>query len=460
MFIGREVELKQIEESLRRHEYQGVFVYGRRRVGKTELITKGIANVTYRVLQFEFRKTTLLGNLRLFVPFVREFFADPYVDFSSFDALFDYLLMKSESEEYVLVLDEFSFLLAEDFTVESSLASAIDGHKRNSKLHLFISGSYIGLMEKMIDQPSHSYGRFQRIICLRPFDYYDSAKFYPEYSPEDKIMLYSVFGGVAYFNAMIDGGKSALENIFDLVIRADSICEHEIEGTIMAETTKAPQLNELLLTIVRGNRKYTDIASDFAAQGKTKPDYFLEKLIDLDFIAKVAPINDEGNRRRIHYRIKDNLVDFYFRYLFTSRTKELRNEPEFYFKHFIEKDFVEQYLPHKFEEISKQFLMRMNFSGRIEPVFFKIGEYFIDSPRLGINRQFDVVTEDEQGYVAYECKYRDAPVCNQDIHEEEFQTKNLPDITFRKLGFIAKNGFDPEVDLNKIIAFSLNDFYL
>ena len=78
-----------------------------------------------RTLLFEFRKVTLQGNLNLFIPHVRDFFGDPYVNFDSFDALFDYLLMKSETEEYVLVLDEFSFLLSEDFSIESSLAKSL-----------------------------------------------------------------------------------------------------------------------------------------------------------------------------------------------------------------------------------------------------------------------------------------------------------------------------------------------
>ena len=78
-----------------------------------------------RMLLFEFRKVTLQGNLKLFIPHVLDFFGDPYVNFDSFDALFDYLLMKSETEEYVLVLDEFSFLLSEDFSIESSPATSL-----------------------------------------------------------------------------------------------------------------------------------------------------------------------------------------------------------------------------------------------------------------------------------------------------------------------------------------------
>lgn len=459
MFIGRERELCELRESFAKHDYQGIFVYGRRRVGKTELISQALTKASCRILSFEFRKTTLAGNLSLFVPYVREFFGDPYASFTTFDALFDYLLAKSVEEEYALVLDEFSFLLYEDYSVESFLAAAIDKYKSKSKIHLVVSGSYVGLMEKMIGAGSHSYARFNHIISLRPFDYYQSALFYPNYSDEDKIMLYSVFGGVPYFNSLIDTNKPALENVFDLVIKEDSICEHEIAETVLHETAKAPLLNELLLLILRGKHKYSDIASAFAAQGKGKPDYFLEKLLDMGFIEKVSPIHDETNRKRLRYVLKDHLVEFYYRYLFVARSKELRREPEFYYENFMKKDFLSAYLPRKFEDVAKEFLLRMNFAGRIKPPFFKIGQYYYDNQKAGINRQFDIVTQDENGYISYECKYEDSPLSLGEAMEEEEQTANLPDIAFYRLGFITKSGFADNVDIGRYNTFTLADFY-
>ena len=459
MFIGRNEEIKEIAESLQKHSFQGVFVYGRRRIGKTELIAQGIAGSELPVLSYEFKKTTLSRNMSLFLPYVRAFFDEPYVSFSNYDELFDFLFRKSIEKEFILVLDEFSFLLNEDFGIESYLAAAIDKYKRQSKMHLFVAGSYVGLMEKMIDQQSHSHGRFNHILPLRPFDYYESAQFYPDYSSEDKIVLYGVFGGVPYFNSLIDPSKTAIENILQLVVKADSICEHEIVETIMDETNKEPMLNELLLSIISGKHKYADILAEFRAQGKGKPDYFIDKLLDMDFIKKVCPINDEDNKKRMRYEMKDNLIDFYYRYLIIAKTKELRKDPRFYFENFIQDDFTREYIPKKFEEISKEFLIRMNIARKIQPPFFKIGDYYINIPKSNLNRQFDFVTEDKNGFIAYECKYMDAPLSQEDINEEIKQTTGLPDIHFYKLGFISKNGVADNIDASDYNVFSLSDFY-
>ena len=120
---------------------------------------------------------------------------------------------------------------------------------------------------------------------------------------------------------------------------------------------------------------------------------------------------------------------------------------------------MEKYIPHKFEDISKEFLIRANIQGKISPVFFDIGEYNYDNQREGINRQFDIVTEDENGFISYECKYTDAPIDNSDVKEELFQTSDLPNIHFYKLGFISKNGFADEIERDQYNTFTLEDFY-
>ena len=95
----------------------------------------------------------------------------------------------------------------------------------------------------------------------------------------------------------------------------------------------------------------------------------------------------------------------------------------------------------------------------IAPPIFDIGECYYDNQKKGINRQFDVVTEDENGFVSYECKYRNAPVNRRDVAEEEKQTSNLPNIRFYKLGFISKNGFAEGIEADKYNLFRLSDFY-
>ena len=124
----------------------------------------------------------------------------------------------------------------------------------------------------------------------------------------------------------------------------------------------------------------------------------------------------------------------------------------------IEEDLKRNYLPKKFESISREFLIRANRAHKIEPLIYEIGTYSFDDAKKKINRQFDVVTRDKNGYISYECKYTDKHVTKETINEEELQTR-YSNLEVYKLGFISKSGFADDIDKAKYNLFSLSDFY-
>lgn len=150
--------------------------------------------------------------------------------------------------------------------------------------------------------------------------------------------------------------------------------------------------------------------------------------------------------------------DFYYRYIALSPYSAMRISPALFYSQFIEEDFLTEYLPHKFEDISREFLLRENVLGKINPPLMDIGTYFFDDRKNKTNRQFDVVTKDKNGYISYECKYSDSKIGASVIKEEEEQTTDL-NIEFYKLGFISKRGFTSDVDKTKYCCYSLSDFY-
>ncbi len=458
MFIGRENELKEIEEALSSDKFESILIYGRRRVGKTELINEAVKNEKRMVVRYECVKSTIAENLAIFGEKLRSIFGEKYLSFATFRDALAYVFNKAIERKLIFIIDEFSFLLEQDFAIESHLAVLIDEYKGKSDMKFFVSGSYLTLMKKMVEYGSHSYGRFSHIMLLRPFDYFDSAQFYPSYSDEDKIMMYSVFGGVPFISSLIDPRKSALSNILDLFVRRDSIMEHEISEILLNETNKITNMNYLISILARGVGKYGDIASILGQNGDSKPDYILSKLLDMDIVAKSFPINEEGNKKKVFYRFKDNLIDFYYRYIFSTPYQEFRGNPRLFYENFIEEDFKKRYIPHKFENIAKEYLLRKNLRGEINPFLLKIGTYYHDDAKKKLNREFDVVSLDERGYISYECKYTSAPLGRKEIEEEIEQSSNL-DIGFYKLGFISKSGFKKDVDKNKYVCISLRDFY-
>ena len=118
-------------------------------------------------------------------------------------------------------------------------------------------------------------------------------------------------------------------------------------------------------------------------------------------------------------------------------------DSDVFYKKYIEKDFEEYYVPHMFENVCRQYLIRKNKAGEIEPVIENIGKYFYDNPEKRTNGEFDIVTEDELGYAFYEVKFRKKPVSDEMINEEIEQVK-ATGLDCYKYVFFSRSGFSCE----------------
>ena len=459
MFFGRKEELMTIEEKISNNRFESFLIYGRRRIGKTELVREAIKKFKGTIIHYECKKSLYGDNISALNEALKEIFGINF-NFSSFYDICDYIFTESKNKKIVFIIDEFPFLIEGNNVVISDLQRVIDKHKNDSLLKLIVLGSYMDVMKSLNDGTSPCYGRFTNIIDLKPFDYYDAAKFYSSYSDEDKVLMYSVFGGVAFFNSLIDENKTALENIINLIVNKNSILQLEIENFIFGEINKIPQCNSALELIGTGVNKYSDITNKLTAKNgnKISPDYLLKKLCDLELIEKVVPINDKTNKKKTFYVIKDNLLNFYYKYIYRNKTKNgIMNGLDFY-NYFVKDNLETQYIPKMFENISKEFLIRASKKHYFEPVIFEIGTYFYDDAKSKKNVQLDIVTTDIAGYISYECKYTNSPVTFSIINEEEYQNK-ISLLGVYKLGFISKSGFVEGINKNLYNCFELKEFY-
>ena len=306
-FIGRNKELDNIKAFLNKTGCYSLLVYGRRRVGKSELIKETIKNRKECVIYYEAKQTTEKNNLDSLNELVSEKFKEQKGLYESLEALIDYIFKKSIDKKIILVIDEYSYLSQIVKGFDSILKSIIDKYKKNSNLKLIISGSYVDMMKDLLDHHNPLYGRFELIINLKQMDYYDSSLFYKNFSNEDKVKIYSVFGGVPYYNQLIDDSLSVKENIINLIASKDARLENEILMYLKSEIQKINNANEVFQVLANGASKFTDILSKSNIKsGPTLIDT-LDKLIGMELVEKRAPINAENNRKKIGYYIIDNL---------------------------------------------------------------------------------------------------------------------------------------------------------
>jgi hypothetical protein len=183
----------------------------------------------------------------------------------------------------------------------------------------------------------------------------------------------------------------------------------------------------------------------------------LEKLMRMEVVEKQAPINNADNRRKSGYFIVDNLSLFYYRYIFRFLSQRNVLDEDVFYDRYINEDFETQYVPRIFENICKQYLIRQNRAGKIEPPFDKIGKYYYDDPKTRSNGEFDTVTEDPLGYIFYESKFRREPLSLAIIHEEIKQVQ-ATGLNCYKYGFFSRSGFQCE-PTDHMIFIHLDDLY-
>ena len=439
-FIGRTQELKKLSKVINNDSQQFALIYGRRRVGKSELVKQALKQCDAKAVYYECKQVSEASNTASLGDILSETMNLPKLGYTSIEALLKYIFELSEQEKIVLVLDEYPYLKRDVKGMDSILQALLDTYKDRSHLTLIILGSFVETMKSLLEHKNPLYGRADLTIDLKQMDYYESAAFYPDFSDEDKVRIYAVFGGIPYYNRLIDDSMSVKDNIIELIAAPGARLENEVAMYLNAEISKITNANEVFEALAAGFTRYSDILSQsHVSSGPTLVDV-LDKLIKMELVSKVTPINDPGNKKKAAYVIVDNFSQFYYRFIFKFSSQMKIMDPDVFYDKYIAADLDAVYVPRRFEDICRQYLIRQNKAGNIDPVIEKIGKYYYDDPINHTNGEFDIVTEDERGYAFYEVKFKKDPVTEQDIQTEIEQVKRTG-LNCCKYAFISRSGF-------------------
>ncbi len=215
-FVDRAEELRFLEERAASGKAELVVVYGRRRVGKTELLRRFCSGRPH--LFFVAARTTSEQLLRDFARALAELpesLLPPGAVPENWPAAFELLGTLARGRRFVVVLDEFPYLLEADPSVASSLQNLWDGALRKTQLMLVLCGSSVSVMEsQVLGQQSPLYGRRTAQWHVRPLSYRDAAEFFPRYSAEDRLKAYGILGGMPAYLEQFDPGRPLADNVW------------------------------------------------------------------------------------------------------------------------------------------------------------------------------------------------------------------------------------------------------
>ena len=257
MFLCREHELQVLNRRYQSEACECVVVYGRRRVGKTALITEFAKDK--KTILFPALKATARDNLEALSKAIAAYRA-PGVSgapvYRSFDDAFTEITHLAKDERVVFIIDELPFLCEADDSIPSRLQHLLDHEWKETKLYLILCGSSMSFMEKeILSEKSPLFGRRTAQLKVMPLSYVDAARFHPELSPEDNALIYGVTGGIPHYINLLQVKENVrdalIENFFD---RSAYLFE-EPENLLRQELREPAIYNSIITAIAEGGQQ-------------------------------------------------------------------------------------------------------------------------------------------------------------------------------------------------------------
>ncbi len=440
MFIGRENEIEIIKEALSKNN-ASVMVYGKRKIGKTTLITHTLKTDSHKTIYYECLKAPIKDNVEGLVSvLLAEKVLPAKMLFDNFTDLFSYL--NTLPETLNIVIDEYPYLkeFTKAKTVDSTFQSIIDNHIKN--IRLFISGSHISMMKDLLEEGNALYGRFTSVICLKELDYKTTAGFYPNKTPYDKAAMYAVFGGSPFVNELLLPDKSLEENIISTVLNPSNAIFHYADNLLISDLSTSSNAERILFTVANGKKRYREIESRLSMEENGLLSKQLKILLNMELVSKVVPINKANDNKKIRYEMTDNLLRFFFTYVYNNKSALQILGAKAFYEEYI-KDSLITFISHRFEEICRSYFSLQVQAGKLKGIR-NIGTYYYDDSKAKKNGEFDVVLQTKETYDVYEAKFLSAPMTDKQIQEEISQVRTIPELKIGKIGFISINGFEKE----------------
>ena len=450
MFIGRERELASLEAFYNRGGTGMTVIYGRRRVGKSTLISEFVKNK--RAVFYTATKVGGKRNLELFSRQVLDVLLPEAGDisFNTTEAVFDFIGRSAGDEKTILVIDELPYWAEADSSLLSVLQKYIDTAWRDKNLKIILCGSSLSFMEnKVLCEKSPLFGRRDSQLKIDAFDYTEAAKFVPAYSCEEKAICYGITGGVAKYLSLIDPGKTLDENIIRLFFKPDGYLYDETRNLLTQEFSDITLVNNIVEQIASGENTLNGIAGK---TGEKEPAvlYSLEKRIRVGLVEKKRCITDEKNKKKTQYVLKDYMFKFWYKFIPKAVSVIEMGQGEAYYKKTV-KPLLHSFMGSVFEEMCRYYTLKRGIAGEYGCFITAAGTWWgterIRDENGSIKTQaadIDIVavSEPEKKAVIGECKFRNEKI-----------DKGVYDTLIRRGSLIAAG-----YRISKYLLFSLSGY--
>lgn len=419
MFIGREQELRFLEERYCSDRAELIILYGRRRVGKTETLKqfcKGkhhvfftCTEVTDRAQLQKFSEGLLSTGME----------ASKYVTgFEDWEIALSSITQLPFQDKKLVIIDEFPYMCKGNRSIPSILQKLWDLHLKEENVMIILCGSAMSFIEKeILSEKNPLYGRTTGIFKMKEMGFYDAAKFFPTYSAVDKISAYAILGGIPHYLLQFEQNLSVEENIKKNILMKGCPLYTETEFLLKQELRETAYYNMLISAIAMGGTSMQDITTKTSI-GATKASVYLKNLAELGIVGREFSIshkirNAVSNSRGL-YHLNDNFFRFWYAFVFPNLGQLESGNLNDIYRYVIAPD-LSRYVSFAFEDVCRQFVRRLSNNGELPFPASEIGRWWgkrternPESGKLESRAsEIDLIAEDyrKEYCMVGECKY-------------------------------------------------------
>lgn len=425
-----------------------VVLYGRRRVGKTTLISEFIKDK--KALFFLASEESESQNRLAFQEKTAEFLNSDLlknVEVKSWDVLFKAIMDAPFDSKPVIVLDEFQYLGKANPAFPSIFQRIWEEILKDKNVMVILCGSLISMMQSQtLAYGSPLYGRRTAQIRLKqiPFRYYH--EFFPNKSRKELIEMYAVTGGVPKYIELFSQSRDIYSAIESCVLNRSGYLYDEPHFLLQQEVSEVGSYFSIIKAIAAGNTKLSAIAGVLEVKSTSLTKY-LKTLIDLDILEREVPVTEENpeKSKKGLYRIKDNYLRFWFAFVYPNRNFIESGHSRIVMDK-IRKSLVRNHIAFVYEDVCKERMWEMNAEGVWPFYFSKLGRYW------DAKEEIDIAAIDPEGknLILGECKYWQEPVGISVLRDLEVKAKTVAwERNERKVWYavFSASGFTEELKL-------------
>lgn len=446
IFVGRQRELRQVEDFYRKPHAGLLVVYGRRRVGKTSLLSHWLdaiaqreARATERLLFWtattqgsqyqlrDFSQSLLKLDPRFPAP------PSPEFAFPSWEAAFGYLAdlaaTHSPTAPLVVVIDEFTYLVQSEPSIVSLLQRVWDHRlSKTPHLRLVLSGSLVGIMEKkVLSAQSPLYGRATSLLKLNPLPFGNLGEIFPRWTAAERVAAFAVCGGIPSYLALFAEAANFTQGLRGSALAPGSLLFSDASLLLNERLSEPFVYSSVLASIASGFHLWTDIAR-ISGVTETNLGHYLDTLQALGMVERRIPVLAPLGNRRGRYHVRDPFLRFYYRFILPHRTAIERGELKRVSEAITQdlRAFIGLYV---FEELCRDWVAIAADRERLGFTPEEVGSFWTQKRGQAVQLDIVAASRRSQRLLIGEAKWGDKPIGREVLTDLMARSQKMPAVS-------------------------------